>query len=454
MSNQPVDLTSPEVTRRLLRNPRDWRERAVESLRVGSAQFIQRERSLQCRPLFPVVADLLTPDMPPSSTAFMVLPLGLMPKQPLLEFDVVGPLSEPVLLRRPEIADRESALIFDYAGEAGLGVPASMPTFLPLLLGFTEGSWTAVKTDHRRPEDALRAYLDAGLAEPPTAQQRERLRALSERAHGLLDPYNESPANSTSAAESPFLLAPVLVEGGYVAHVGEAVAAVEDYVDVVEAAAERAAAQTLSAAGDLLSVLADYGRHWELMVLAEVPLDRPFGLTYRHLDPVPVRGWRNTIGPAVVIADADSNHVALSIDDPGTRLIGVVGLHPRTGALAQMGSTSRESGEMHAFYVWEVDVDFRVVLSARLGVLRRVAVANALLAVVVALIAVALALRPPSTLSELAVVAGPTAAAASLLLLREPSTLASRLRLGYSTAVAVSVLSLIVVTAWRYTTLP
>lgn len=109
---------------------------------------------------------------------------------------------------------------------------------------------------------------------------------------------------------------------------------------------------------------------------------------------------------------------------------------------------------MPAFYVWEVDVDFRVILTARLGVLRRVAVANMLLALIVGLVALALVLLAPASTSELAVVAGPTAAAASLLLLREPSTLASRLRLPYTALTALTVAALIAVAVWRFTTLP
>lgn len=450
-----VDLTAPEVTRRLLHNPRDWRERAVESLRIGSAQFVSRERSLQCRPLFPVVADLRSAPVPPSTEAFLVLPLALLPKQPLVEFGVRGPREPPVLLRRPEIAERESCLVRGYAEEAGLPLDAGVVSLLPVLLGFTDGSWAAVQADARRGGDPVREYLAAGLGEPLGGSSLERLKVASGRAHAALDPYNEASTTSTSAVESPFLAVPPLVENGYVNDAAAAVAAVEAYADFVGAAAElAAAADKPSAAGDLLRVLADYGRHWELMVLAEVPLDRPFTITYRYLDPVGVRGWRARIAPAVVIADAESNHVTLSVEDPGARLAEVVGRHPRTGEVAQMGSTSRQSPEMHAFYVWEVDVDFRVLLSARLGVLRRVSLANVLLACIVLLVATALAVKPPATTAELAVVAGPTAAVASLLLLREPSTLASRLRLPYSTVVALSVLLLVGVATWRFTALP
>jgi hypothetical protein len=454
MADQPLDLTSSEVTRRLLRDPRDWRERAVETLRVGSAQFVMRERSLQCRPLFGIVEDLLGGQASPAAGAFVVLPLALLPKQPLLEFGVEGPSGQPVLLRRPEIAEREAALLEGYAREAGLAMNGSITTLLPILLGFTEGSWAAVKADAGRREDALRTYLDQGLTRPLEDSQLERLRSASNRAHVALDGYNESDPATTSAVESPFLAVPVLIEDKYVPGAEAAVRSVEDYAVFVETALEQAQSATPSPAGDLLSVLADYGRHWELMVLAEVPLDRPFTMSYRYLDPAPVTGWRNTISPAVVIADADSNHVAISITDPGTRLVDVVGHHPRTGQVAEMGSTSRQADEMHAFYVWEVAVDFRVLLSTRLGVLKRVAVANALLAVVVGLVAAALVLRAPTTLSELGIVAGPTAAAASLLLLREPSTLASRLRLPYSAAIAAAVLALVVVAVWRFTTLP
>lgn len=232
--DQPLDLTSPEVTRRLLRNPRDWRERAVETLRISSAQFVHRERSLQCRPLFRVVSDLVGVTAQASSHAFVVLPLGLLPKQPLLEFHVTGPVDQPVLLRRPDIAEREAALVIDYAQEAGLGLAASVRTVLPLLLGFTEGSWAAVKSSVGPRRDPVRVYLETGLSGPLDPGHLERLRAASQLTHRVLDPYNEASPDSTSAAESPFLVVPVLVEDRYVADVEQAVVAVEHYASFVE----------------------------------------------------------------------------------------------------------------------------------------------------------------------------------------------------------------------------
>jgi len=451
--DQPLDLTSTEVTCRLLRDPRAWRERAVESLHVGSAQFIRRERSLQCRPLYPVVADLLPASAVPSSRAFVVLPLAVLPKQPLLEFGVEGPHGSAQLLRRPDIADRETALIASYANEAGLGLPAGLDILLPRLLAFTEGSWEAIRADTARGADPVAAYLDRGLDVPPTPQQRARLRVASVTTTGILEPYSDRSHRHVSAPERPLLVVPELVEDGYVPDVESAVLLIEQYAAFLDAAAVLAT-QAPNAASDLLVVLSDYGHQWELMVLVEVPLDRPFSIVYRHLDPVAVRAWRNTISPVVVIADADSNHVALSVSDPGTRLLNPHARHPRTGDKAEMGSTSRQSNEMHAFYVWEVKVDFRAILSARLDVLRRVVVANVLVGLVVLLLAAALVVRPPATAGELAIVSGPTAAVAGLLLLREPSTLASRLRSRYSAGVVVCVLVLLAVTVWRFTTLP
>lgn len=356
MSEQPLDLTSTEVTRRLLREPRAWRERAVESLHVGSAQFIRRERSLQCRPLYPLVADLLAGSSAPSSRAFVVLPLAVLPKQPLLEFGVDGPHGSARLLRRPDIAAREAALIASYASDAGLDLPSGLEVLLPRLLGFTEGTWEAVPADTPRGVDRVAAYLERGLTTPASSHQRDRLRKASATSTGVLDAYADGSHRHVSAPEQPFLVVPELVEDGYVPDAEAALLLVEQYA------------------------------------------------AFLH----------------------------------------------ETARLA----TSRQSNEMHAFYVWEVDVDFRVVLSARLDVLRRVVIANVLVGLVVLLLAAALVLRPPTTAGELAIVAGPTAAVAGLLLLREPSTLASRLRSRYSAGVVACVLALIAIAVWRFTTLP
>lgn len=455
MSEAPIDLTSAEVTLRLLRDPSAWRERAVETLRVNSAQFVARERSLQCRPLFPILRDMSGVGARPSAEAFVVLPLGLLPKQPLLRFDVTGPIGSPVLLRREQIADREAMLVRHYAEEACVAAGPAVTKLLPVLLGFTEGSWAAVKAGLSRRQDAMVEYLRAGLNQAPSDELVAELRAASERARAVLDPYNEAADEATSAPEMPFLAVPLLVANGYVDNLDDAMAAIVAYADLVSTASHFVDFQTPNSANALLNVLADYGRHWELMVLAQVPLNRPFTLTYWHLDHVRVQGrLRARITPAVVIADADSNHVVLSIDDPSSRLLKVEGRHPRTRELARMGSTSRQTEEVRAFYVWENDVDFRVVLDASLGVLRRIVVANLLMLVIVVLVTLALALRAPTSTGELAVAAGPTAAVASLLLLREPSTLASRLRLPLSLMVVLSVLVLVGVAVWRFTTLP
>ena len=70
MASRPLDLTAVDITRRLLAEPEAWRERAVERLDVGSAEFVHRRRSLQVRPLRSLLAPGSTLD-----TAVVVLPL-------------------------------------------------------------------------------------------------------------------------------------------------------------------------------------------------------------------------------------------------------------------------------------------------------------------------------------------------------------------------------------------
>lgn len=449
---EPVDLTAMAVTTRLLAEPRAWRERAVERLDVGSAQFIRRRRTLQVRRLRPLLGQ--APASASYDTALLVLPLATLPKRPLIDLDLHGPTGDLVLLRRPEVAEREAALVEHYAEEAGLPIPPLVDGVVPTLLGFTDGAWRDVRAESGSVLQAEQRYLEQGLDQPVHSSLLVHLTALGERAATALDRHVDVPTSETSALERPLLIVPPLVEQGLVRDLDQAVDALEQYVAWLEGASRAAEHSRPSAAGDLLSVLADYGRHWELMVFGEFPLDRPFVVGFEHLDAVPVKGRRNMVRPSVVIADADSNHVTLRSTDSGTRLSHVKAVHPRTGRVAEMGSTSLQTQELHSFYVWEVDVDYRVVLEARLSVLRRTALGVATLASLVLLVAMALVVKPPDSLAGLALTAGPAAAVAGSLLLREPSTLASRLRLPYTVSATAALVLLAGVTVWRFLTLP
>jgi len=99
-------LTSPEVTTRLLLQPLEWRERAVEELALDSASFVRRRRTLQVLPLRPLLQDLL-PAACSATTARLVLPVATLDKRPLPDVDVTSPHGDAVLIRRFEIAPRQ-----------------------------------------------------------------------------------------------------------------------------------------------------------------------------------------------------------------------------------------------------------------------------------------------------------------------------------------------------------
>lgn len=324
-----------------------------------------------------------------------MLPLGLLPKQPLVDLDVRGPLGQAILLRRPEIALREAALVQNLTGDAGLDLGHDVRMLLPLLLGFTDGNWRAVQGSAPPWSDPVAVYLSAGLGVAPSPSQLRALSAATSRVKQVLDPYNDSSPEIPSAVESPFLVVPQLVEEAHVDNLDEAVDVVAAYSRFVQQAGEAAGSEP-SAAGDLLTVMTDYGRYWEMLVNIEVPIDRPFTVAYSHLDPAPVRGVFARIDVNCVIADADSNHVVILASDPGTRIQRVDALKPRgRRELAYMAPRTRANDEMHTFYVWENDRDFRVTLQTRLGVLRRVAVANLVLFLLTVLASTALLIRAP-----------------------------------------------------------
>jgi hypothetical protein len=437
-----IDLTADvDVTTALITDPLAWRVRVVEQIDIDNPHSALCRRSLQCAPLRPLLADLGALPRRAVDTALAVLPLCPMPKGPLLDFDVDGPGGSPAyLLQRADIAARETAVVEYLAAQAGLDLsPARV--VVKAALGFTEGAWQTYRKDLD-----LVGYLTDGTGLPYGAAEIAQWLDLSERATALLAAYAPIPAAEDSAVLTPALVLPVLLGEQLVPSIGAATEALSAYLDLLTAADSDAD----DAAGDFLDALVDYGSSYDLLAVVRVPLDEPFSVKVVDRRPLRLSPVRNAGTHTVVLADARSNHVALRVTDPNVRLAGKVRAGAYGGSGAAYGSfTSRTTAEVHAFYAFERDRDYRIALHFRVAVLRRLQLVPCALGVLLLALAWAVHDRQPSA-GEFALLVGPGALGASLLFARESSALASRLRRLSTMLVIVGMTAVFLVAAWQY----
>lgn len=445
-----VDLVlNRDVTAALLLDPLSWRVRVVEQIEVDSPNAAVRRRSLQTQPLRPVIA--AAAGLPTSSVAgaprraLLALPVAPIPKGPLVDFDVTGPGGETaLLLPRAEIAARQAVFLATLAGRAGLEVSESALAVAESAFGFTGTPWREFGGD-------LVAYLIAGT-DPTAATYVDGWRRLAHRAAVALAPWVEVPS-ADSAIENPALVVPTLLASGVAADPDGATECLQEYAQLCERAAaaaasggDRSAEQT---ANDLLSALADYGRHYDAMAVMDVPLDEPFMVKTSDRRPLTLSFLRNEGRQAVVVADAQSNHVSLSVTDPNARLAGVRADDATGQARAYGLFPATKTPQVHSFYAAEEDRDYRIVLAFRVATLKRlqlvpVGVAAGLFALS------ALALREDLADRDLALLVAPAALASGILLAREPSALGSRLRVLSTYLLVAGVVALVLVGGWLY----
>ena len=432
-----VDLTSNvDVTVALLNDPWAWKVRVVEQIDVDSPESARRRRSIQCAALRPVIADAagLAPvdGGKGPDEALVVVPIAPIPKGPLLEFDLQGPGgSQAFLVQRADIATREAAFVARAAREVGCAVPASVLPMVEAALGFTGAHWS-----HYRPD--LREYLADGLGAAFDAAAAAECVTLARRAAEILEPFTEAPAPLDSPIENAALVVPNLVAAGTLS-LEHVLATLAEYVEWVGALGTLAASRREPAADAriLLESLVDYGHHYDLMAIVAVPLDEPFLIKVADRRPLALSPFVNEGEQSLVIADARSNHVALRVTDPNFRLARVRARSSAGDDDAYGTFTSRESPQVHAFYAFEGDRDYRIVLSFRVALLRRLQLVPYTLTLVLLAAAWAVVvLRPPP--SDLALIVGPATFAASVLLSREPSALGSRLRVVTTVTVTVA----------------
>lgn len=415
------DLTNDlEFTLRLLDDTWAWRQRLVETCEFRSLHHIAVRSSLQLE-FPPGMIEQWVPGDAKHINA--LIPLATRPKRPLLGFDLVGPQGRPAhLLPRASIAAIQAEFLrrLVEGSPAGAGLTGGLePDLLEALCVFTPGTWREFKVREGSELESLTAYLSEGTGlDFDERAVFDVLTAVEAAASQLLDVLDEEP-EPDSSAENILLALPLLKP--FPGSVQEALGLAARFAESIDAATR---------AGDraLLVALGDYGRRWEVIVEAEVPVREPTTIKFSEERPLKLRphGW---VTQQFSLGDARSAHFQARVADSAVELGAyTVEWRGRTVGVPLIEAASH-TRETFALYSSDPERPFYVTVGIRLRVLGAVrAVMGAVGALTAFALVAALLIPGNGALAEgLAVVTLPTTFAVALVVVREQTTLAVRL---------------------------
>jgi hypothetical protein len=426
-----------------LKGDPEWRERLVVDLTFGRRNYVRMSSAYQVN--FP--SSLLEPfaDRRRTRTANMLLPLTTRDKRPLLNLSTSGPSGSPATVTsRSSIAGLETlyltALVEESPARHVLSPLIDEDLWEAICL-FSPALFQGFFLKRRKDEfvPALADYLSSGLRFEVSQDRVRGWREKTKEAGDRLTEWLGEPPEPFSSSEEVLLALPDMDR--LPSSIAEVDAVVDRYVDAVLTAHERRERP-------FLETLAEYGRRYELIIEAELPLLEPSRVRIEEDLPFRFSFWtrRFWVEQSLPLGDASSAHFEARVDDPivefssnGVRVKDLAE-HDGSGWLEGV----RVSREAIALYTSAPERPRYLKIAVRLEVVRHVlATALALLAVNLVGIFFALAMAGTDELaSKLAVVVVPTTVAATFALVREQTALASRLQASLRIAMAVSAITL------------
>lgn len=428
------DLTDDvDLTLRLLDRHAAWRERLVETFEFRSTDHVRVRSSYQVR----LSRDLLGPwAADPAVGAVRVrLPLTTRPKRPLVGFNVQVAGGRGYLPLRSRIASIQA----QYIGELVASSPAQ-PKVAPLLTqalleaicSFTPG--TVVDFEPQRYDDALTDYLVEGTGLPVSRKDVARWRhELAEPAEILASVLAESPEPKSSSEQ--FLLAVPLLGPSSVEEVDGLVMQLRTAILAARDAGDE----------ELLEVLGEYGRRWEVLVDAEVPVDQPFLAKIEEDRPLGV-GFGGRCTQRLWVGDAPSYHLEVRLFDSAIAFDDEAHVRDATGVLVeqQRWDGRRITNDAISLYTSDPDRPYFLDLTVRLRSAGPVRVLSGIVSLL-AVSAIGLLLvvdLEDQRVEKVAVLSIPTTFAVAVLAIREQTSLASRVQRGRQAAMFVGLVLL------------
>jgi hypothetical protein len=293
-----VDLSDKlELTAALLSDPHAWRHRVVEEVTITTTLHYQVWRSYQVLLPDEIVRPFLF-GAPGVERVRVLLPVATLPKRQLLAFHLLGPDGSPHCLEtRKSTAGVEAYYLLRLAEQIGVsdtvlkGLPEELLEAICLFMPGTYQEKVSSKGD-----TAVANYLEEGLEFALSSDDLATARKYARLAGGLLATALGEDRDPLSSAEN-ILLALPLVEPRP-GNRDETLTLVHDYwwsVTLIEEEAraraaaameqarrtkdeeeaKRLAAEEEAKVRGLLSAIARYGRRFDAMTEAELPIAAP-----------------------------------------------------------------------------------------------------------------------------------------------------------------------------------
>ncbi|HEU5106792.1 MAG TPA: hypothetical protein VFU11_13255 [Solirubrobacterales bacterium] len=426
----------------LLSDPELWKQRVISEFSFEAANHVTVASSFQIE--FP--PDLIQQYVDTRFTrrANILLPVTIQPKDALLNFNLSGPAGTPAtLVPRVSIAGLQADYLQGLAASSPANLKPLDHSIYDAISVFTPFTFRTQFLQQRsfgrwveKPfEEALQLYLSDGLGLPIQRSDVLRWRTKTQKVGALLAHHLDEPPEKLSSSEEVLLAIPLIEPP--ISSISSIDLIVDQYADQIEKA---------NAAGDApyLSVLAEYGRRYELICEVEVPLLEPFRIKVEEDRPLGLRG-RGSTTHSIVIGGSRSIHIEARTADSNVILGKKMTLCDAQGRdISGLMELIRLTPESAALYSSESNRPYIANLSLRLAVAFQLTVAAFLLTVISIVAAIAaLSLDENRFLvGGLGVLAVPTTVASAFVLAREDSPLATRLQRYLRTGLVVATLAL------------
>lgn len=441
----PTPLTDWSVTVALLDRPWDYRQRTVDEVTLQTEGLYSLRRSVQLEPIRPVLDQYRIVADPGEQPA--ILPLSLMPKSALLEFDVTGPAGSPAyFVSRYDTANRQVDFLSMLALSYGVEVPDEV---IGLLFGssvFTPGMLDGAKlAKHKQPEQiayALELAYDRPVAPKQVVKWQESFATAGKRLADQLG----APPSLESSAENPLL---ALLDGPDPdltdADITQQLAA---YVAWQDALADAGATQALA-------WLSTFGRRYVALVNTTINPDRPALLKMSERRQLPLDsgvGYRMRVPTTrrfrcqihVETHEARSYHLRIRSEDDSVHLFDVPVLQAEDGEVfgANYLDGTAYGSDGYALYTSDPERPGHVIMTIPLrlsGDVRR----SLTLVYFLAVAAAAFALLPIEfDKAAIGLITLPATFSATVLLVRERTTLSARMLRDYKWVLVLAVVVL------------
>ncbi len=447
-----IDLSNERrLTFDLLDDTRAWRERAIHEFVLRDSDHVEASLAYQVR----IPLELVQRHKPEAETGDevrLVLPFTVRPTELLLNVDFQGADKNAVtLLQRREIAAFQAAYVTHVDGRPACEQPlggdlwfgvSAMTTF-EWLRQLDEASPQRWRQRHRMPTGesritALTAFLNADLDfEVQESEVAEWCRRIDPARLALIEALGEDE-DPASASECILLAIPFM---SYKPTDASAIdTLVDEFCEAVRTMDPKAR-----------EVLAEYGRRWEVLIDAVIPVGRACSLKLHELRPW-VDAPASTMRQPLVFADAATTHVEIRSPDHGVVLdrpsVEEIGGGRRDLAVCD---AIRPTADAVAMYASDPARPYWTSVSVRAQARRahRVVIACVLALVLGATAVAAMLPRDGALVESLTLLTFPLTLAGIVMLSREPTPLAERLLLRWRTGLTVAIIGLWLLTLTR-----